>query len=96
MIGIEQSLIAKELKRGHLEILKGAIKEPGKEFTAQQVASDLGVSLNTARTYLKKLVEQDLLILAANKKVRTVRYLAPSNLKDKLSSDQLNIRDREQ
>lgn len=74
---IEQSSIAKKLKKGHLEILKEAVKEPGKEFTAQQVADNLGISLNTARTYLKKLVEEDLLVLASKKKVRTVRYLAP-------------------
>lgn len=81
---IEQSPIAKKLKRGHIEILKEALKEPGKEFTAQQVADSLGVSQNTARGYLKKLVAEDLLILASTKRVRTVRYLAPANLRDEL------------
>ena len=84
---IEQSPIAKKLKRGHLEILKVAIQEPGKEFTVQQVASELGLSENTARTYLKKLVKEDLLVLAATKKNRKVRYLAPSNLKERLCLD---------
>jgi len=83
---IEQSPIAKKLKRGHLEILKAAVKEPGREFTAQQIADNLGISLNTARTYLKKLVEEDLLVLASKKKVRTVRYLAPADLREKLST----------
>jgi hypothetical protein len=82
--GIEQSPIAKKLKRGHLEILKEAVKEPGKEFTAQQVAGSLGISENTAREYLKKLAEEDLLVLASTKRVRTVRYLAPVNLQEKL------------
>jgi len=82
---IEQSPVAKKLKRKHLEILKAAVKEPGREFTAQQVADNLGVSLNTARTYLKKLMEEDLLILASKKKVRTVRYLAPADLRERLS-----------
>ena len=81
---IEKSSIAKKLKRGHIEILKEAVKEPGKEFTAQQVADSLGVSQNTARGYLKKLVEKDLLILASTKRVRTVRYLAPANLREEL------------
>jgi Fic family protein len=81
---IEQSPIAKKLKRGHLEILKEAVKEPGKEFTAQQVADNLGISQNTARGYLKKLVEEDLLVLASTKRVRTVRYLAPANLREQL------------
>ena len=82
---IEQSPTAKKLKRGHLEILKEAVKEPGKEFTAIEVANSLGVSQNTARTYLNKLVEADLLILSSNKKVRTVRYIAPASLREKLS-----------
>ncbi len=81
---IEQSTIAKKLKRGHLEILKQAVKEPGKEFTAQQVADSLGVSQNTARAYLNQLVQKDLLVLASTKKVRTLRYLAPANLREQL------------
>ena len=81
---IEQSPIAKKLKRGHLEILKEAVKEPGKEFTVQQVADSLGVSQNTARGYLKKLVEEDLLVLSSTKRVRTVRYLAPAHLREQL------------
>ncbi|MGL5941834.1 MAG: hypothetical protein ACRC2S_15930 [Waterburya sp.] len=84
---IEQSPIAKKLKRGHLEILKEAVKEPGKEFTAQQVADSLGVSQNTARGYLNKLVEADLLVLASTKRVRTVRYIAPANLREQLMTD---------
>lgn len=81
---IEQSPIAKKLKRGHLEILKEAVKEPGKEFTVQQVADSLGITENTARGYLKKLVAEDLLVLASTKRVRTVRYLAPADLKEQL------------
>ncbi len=84
---IEKSPIAKKLKRGHLEILKVAIQEPGKEFAAQQVANEVGVSLNTARTYLKKLVEEDLLVSANTKKTRQLRYLAPNNLKQRLYLD---------
>ena len=85
---IEQSPIAKKLKRGHLEILKQAVKEPGKEFTAQQVADSLGVSQNTARAYLNQLVQKDLLVLASTKKVRTLRYLAPANLREQLLTTQ--------
>ena len=66
-----------------------AVKEPGKEFTALQVADSLGVSKNTARGYLKKLVEEDLLVLASTKRVRTVRYLAPANLRE-YSVSQIN------
>ncbi|MEM8719069.1 MAG: Fic family protein [Cyanobacteria bacterium P01_G01_bin.39] len=86
MAWIDKSPIAKTLKRGHLEILKEAVKEPGTEFTVPQVANSLGVSQNTARSYLKKLVDEGLLILAATKKVRTVSYIAPAELKDKLQA----------
>ena len=81
---IDKSPMAKKLKRGHLEILKEAVKEPGRKFTAQQVSNSLGVSQNTARSYLKSLVEQDLLILAATKTNRTASYLAPADLREKL------------
>ncbi|MEM9272099.1 MAG: Fic family protein [Cyanobacteria bacterium P01_F01_bin.143] len=81
---IDKSPLAKKLKRGHLEILKEAIKEPGKEFTSKQVAMSLGISENTARSYLKKLADLDLLILATTKKGRMVRYVAPASLKEKM------------
>lgn len=81
---IEQSPVAQKLKRGHLEILKAAVKEPGKEFTAQQVADSLGVSQNTARGYLNKLVAKDLLVLSSTKRVRTMRYIAPADLRERL------------
>jgi Fic family protein len=82
---IDESPVAKKLKRGHLEILKEAVKEPGKEFTALQVADSLRVSANTAREYLNKLVAEDLLVLASTKRVRSLRYLAPANLREQLS-----------
>ena len=84
VVWIDNSSIAKKLKRGHLEILKEAVKEPGKEFTSQQIANSLGVSPNTARGHLKNLVEKDLLILAATKRNRSVSYLSPADLRDKL------------
>lgn len=82
---IDKSSLAKKLKRGHLEILKEAVKEPGKEFTSKQVSLSLGISENTARSYLKKLADLDLLILATSKKGRMVRYVAPASLKEKMS-----------
>ena len=82
---IDRSSIAQKLKRGHLEILKDAVKHPGKEFTAQQIADNVGISLNTARSYLKKLVEVDLLVLSSKKKNRAICYIAPADLREKLS-----------
>ena len=83
---IDKSSVAQKLKRGHLEILKDAVKHPGKEFTAQQIGDNLGISLNTARTYLKKLLEEDLLVLSFKKRNRAVCYIAPADLREKLSA----------
>ncbi len=84
MSWISESPITKTLKRVELEILKEAVRTPGKEFTVKQVATDFEVAENTARSYLNKLVEKDLLVQAKSKKERTVLYLSPSNLKSKL------------
>jgi Fic family protein len=84
MAWIDRSAVAKNLKREHLEIVKQAIKEPGREFTSKQVANDLDVTENTARSYLNKLVEKDLLVAAKSKGGKTVFYIAPANLKVRL------------
>jgi Fic family protein len=82
---IEKNPIAKKLKREQLEILKEAVKSPGREFTANQVADDFGVSINTARNYLNKLVLADFLVQAKTKSGKTVVYLAPASLRSKLN-----------
>jgi Fic family protein len=82
---VENNPIAKKLKREQLEILKEAVKSPGREFTANQVADDFGVSINTARNYLNKLVSEELLVQAKTKSGKTVVYLAPVSLRSKLS-----------
>lgn len=81
---IDKSPLAKTLIRGHLEILKEALKSPGREFAAKQVAIDFGVSENTARKYLTALVDKDLLILAQSKRGKARIYIAPANLKARL------------
>ena len=81
---IEKSPVALTLKRGHQELLKIALKEPGKVFTAKQVALEQDVNENTARAYLKKLVDLDLLIESKSKHSKTIRYVAPANLKQLL------------
>jgi Fic family protein len=82
---VEKNPIAKKLKREQLEILKEAVKSPGREFTANQVADDFGVSINTARNYLNKLVSEELLVQAKTKSGKTVVYLSPVSLRSKLS-----------
>jgi Fic family protein len=81
---IDKSPITRTLHRGHLEILKEAFRTPGKEFTSKQVAIDFGITENTARSYLNKLVDKDLLIPAKSKNQKTVLYLAPANLQARL------------
>ncbi len=81
---IEKSPVSQRLKQGELEILKTAVKNPGKMFTAKVVASDLGVNENTARAYLGKLVKEDLLLVSTRKGQRGNVYIAPVGLRDKL------------
>ena len=81
---VNRSPLAKTLNRGHLEILKEALKSPGQEFMAKQVAIDLGVSKNTARNYLAALADKDLLVLAQSKRGKARIYIAPANLKARL------------
>lgn len=81
----DRSPIAKTLNRGQLEILKEALRSPGREFTSSQVAIDFGVSESTARSYLNKLVDRDLLISSQSKGSKTLLYFAPANLKTRLN-----------
>jgi Fic family protein len=81
---VNRSPLAETLNGGHLEILKEALKSPGQEFTAKQVAIDLGVTVNTARNYLSALVDKDLLLLAQAKRGKVRIYIAPANLKARL------------
>jgi len=81
---IEKSPLSKKLKRAQLELLKDAIKEPGKIFTSKQVSADFDINEGTARTYLNGLVEEDLLMSTRSKKGKMILYLAPQGLRDKL------------
>jgi Fic family protein len=81
---VELSSVAKTLKRGHLEILKEAIKHPGIEFTCKQVALEFGITENTARSYLNTLNDRNLLVKAQSNAGKTVIYLSPANLRERL------------
>jgi Fic family protein len=81
---IEASPNAKSLTRGHLEILKIAMREPGREFNSKQVAIDFGIPAATARNYLKTLADKELLLPYKPKQGRAILYLAPANLKARL------------
>ena len=81
---IESSPVSKTLKPRQLEILKDAVKHPGKIFTAKQVSLDFEINGNTARTHLNKLVDEDLLIATKSKKGKGMLYLAPADLRERL------------
>jgi Fic family protein len=84
MTWIERSPLSKKLKRVQLEILKEAVKQPGKTFTAKQVAIDFEITENTARTYLNQLVDKTLWLSSKSRKIKTVLYLAPQVLAEQL------------
>jgi Fic family protein len=65
------------------DLIKKAVKEPGRVFSAKEVSSSYSVSENTARSYLTKLVEMKLFF--STKDGRTIIYIAPSELLSKLN-----------
>jgi Fic family protein len=81
---IDKSPVAQKLKLGHLQILKEGLKSPGREFSAKQVAIEFDITESTARSYLNKLVDKDLLIKAQSKNGKPVIYFAPANLSTRL------------
>jgi len=81
---IDNSPISKNLKHGELEILKEAVKEGGKLFTSKSIAADFDINEGTARSYLNKLVDCELLLSTKPKNSRSIVYVAPAQLKDRL------------
>ena len=67
-----------ELNFVQKDIIKKAIKSPGRIFTALEVSVDYDISANTARKYLKDLVNYK--ILGNYKDGRTISYISPENL----------------
>ncbi len=84
MSWIERSPLAKKLKTAQLDLLKEAVKEPGKVFTSKQVATQFDISENTARSHLNALVDANLLVVAKANAGKSVLYVAPANLQAKL------------
>ncbi|WP_158970565.1 Fic family protein [Paraglaciecola sp. L3A3] len=66
------------------DLIKKAVKEPGRIFSAKEVSNSYSISANTARTYLAKLAELKLFL--TTKDGKTLIYIAPSNLLAKLNS----------
>lgn len=75
---LQASSVGDKLNFIQKDIIKKAIKNPGRVFTALEVAADYDIAANTARKYLNEMAKSKL--LANYKDGRTVAYLAPANL----------------
>lgn len=80
---LEKSPINSHLNFAQREILKKAIKNPGRIFTVKEIKNDFGITDNTARSYLNSLVKLKLLI--RSKDGKTIQYIAPANLRERLN-----------
>jgi len=80
---LNSSVIGRALNFIQKDIVKKAIKNPGRVFTSNEIVSDYDISENTARKYLNELVQHK--ILASYKEGRRVNYIAPSTIRDVLS-----------
>lgn len=79
---LKDSALATKLNFVQKDIIKKAIKSPGRIFTALEVSVDYDISANTARKYLNELVKYKILI--GSKDGRLVTYIAPANLHELL------------
>ena len=66
------------------DLIKKAVKEPGRVFSAKEISNSYAISANTARSYLAKLAEMKLFL--STKEGKTLIYIAPSNLLTKLNA----------
>lgn len=81
---LEGSKFSTELNFVQKDIIKKAVKEPGRIFNVKEVANSYGIADNTARTHLNKLMK--LKLLMATKDGRTTLYLSPSDLLSRLKN----------
>jgi Fic family protein len=82
---LEHSNYSEALNFQQKDIIKKAIKNPGRIFTSTELANDYEISDNTARAYLNKLIEFKLLL--SSKDGRTNPYVAPSDIRRRLKVD---------
>jgi Fic family protein len=75
---LKDSALREQLNFVQKDIIKKAVKSPGRVFTANEVSVDYDISPNTARKYLNELVNYK--ILGSYKDGRTIVYIAPANL----------------
>lgn len=79
---LKDSILGERLNFTQKDILKKAVKQPGRIFTANEVAVDYDIAANSARKYLKELVQFHL--LASSKSGRTITYISTADLQEKI------------
>jgi Fic family protein len=79
---LKDSYLNEQLNFVQKDIIKKAIKSPGRVFTGLEISVDYDIAPTTARKYLNKLVKYK--ILANYKDGRTIAYIAPENLHELL------------
>jgi Fic family protein len=79
---LENSKLSEALNFIQKNIVKKAMNNPGRLFTVKEIANHYDISENTARKYLKELVNYK--ILGALKEGRMVNYIAMANIKEVL------------
>jgi Fic family protein len=82
---LSTSKIGNRLNFIQKDIVKKAIKNPGRIFTSKEIMHDYDKTANTARKYLNELVDYN--ILAIIKSGKTKGYIAPSNIRDILENN---------
>jgi len=79
---LENSKLANNLNFIQKNIVKKAMKNPGRIFTIKEISNAYEIAENTARKYLKLLAKYKL--LAPIKEGRATNYIALANIKDVL------------
>ena len=79
---LENSILSDSLNFIQKNIVKKAMKNPGRIFTVKEISNAYEISDNTARKYLKLLSK--LKLLAPIKEGRVVKYIALADIKDVL------------
>ena len=79
---LKNSSLNEKLNFVQKDIIKKAIKTPGRVFTGLEISVDYDIAPTTARKYLNELVKYK--ILGNYKDGRTIAYIAPANLHELL------------
>jgi Fic family protein len=80
---LEQTAWGEKLNFIQKDLVKKAVKEPGRVFSTKEVSNSYNISANTARKYLASLADFKLFLKTQDGK--SIMYIAPSDLLAKLN-----------